>query len=433
MRPFALTVCLALLSLSHAADAAPVVLLSDASVPSGEVRTVWIVAVDDAGAPVEGLRLRGSADVGTLDAWRDAGDGLYALSYTAPTVVQDTPVQITVRGRGPDREPIELSRSLVVRPTMSEALSVSIDPTVLVLGDDASADLSLELPGGAQPSIGASFGRVEALTPADGGSWTARYVPRDVNFPHVAIVGVVDEREDRAVAAPVSLSGKVAFPVVAPAGATVVLRIAGDEFGPVVADANGAALVPIVVPPGVSIATQVVTHAGQVSETALDLGIPASRRVSLLPLPTSVPAGATVTVYAAVVEPTGEMDPVTLPSITASAGTVGPVRRVAPGLVAAEWSADGVEPGPVSLLVSVAGETDQVHAVDVGVLAGRPASIELAHDPIEGSGDVPVEVIVRDADDIAAPHSSFEQPRAERGHLTADLGPTQSARIAACQ
>ena len=51
----------------------------------------------------------------------------------------------------------------------------------------------------------------------------------------------------------------------------------------------GVAQVPIEVPPGVDIATQVITNGGQVSESALELGIPESTRVSLLPLPGAVP------------------------------------------------------------------------------------------------------------------------------------------------
>ena len=393
---------LALLSLSAAALAAPPLVLPTGPVVGGQSVPVWVVAIDDSGTPIEGLRLRGTASIGSIADWRDMGDGLYAATYTGPAVAERTSVRVEFRGRGSDRESISIERTLELQPSVGVEPSLSISPDSLVLGDDESATLTMVLPATAQPSISASFGSVEGLTPLDNGEWTARYVPRDVNFPHVAVLSLVDERGEGVHAVSIPLLGKVQFPVAAPEGANVLLRIGGREFGPVTSQADGTALVPILVPPGVSIATQVVTVDGQVTESALDLAIPPSRRVQLLPLPSSVPAGSTVTIYAAVVEPTGEMDAVTLPEITATAGEVGAVRRVSPGIVAADWAVAMPDGGTASVLVTLPGESEQVHAVDVDVLAARPMSIELVHDPVEGRSELPIEVIIRDADDVAA-------------------------------
>ncbi len=401
MRPFITLVGLALLSLSTAASAAPL-LLPAGQVMGGQDATLYVLAVDDAGEPIRDLRLRGSASIGELSDWRPAGDGLYAVTYRGPVVQQDTTVRVELRGKGPNRESISLTRDVQIAGASSGATVVEANPTELVLGDDDSATLSLSLPPGTQPSMSASFGSVDTLTPLGEGRWTARYLPRAVNFPHVAIIGMVNERGDGATVVGIPLSGKVQFPVAAPEGATVILRIGDREYGPVRAASDGAALVPIVVPPGVSIATQVVVIDGQVTESALDLAIPASRRIALLPLPTAVPEGSQVTVYAAVVEPTGELDAVTLPQITTSVGTMSAVRRVSAGVVAVDWTVDASDATTASVTVSLPDEDNQSSTVEVGILDGRPASIELAHDEIVGSGPLAVEVIVRDADDRAA-------------------------------
>lgn len=384
------------------ASAAPPLLLPPSAVHSEARTKIYVLAVDDSGQPVRGLTLRGSAALGTLSDAREVGDGLYAFVYTSPRVTQSTTVSFEVRGKGPSRQTIQLTGSVTVNPAAQGDLQITVNPEALVLGDDSSAALSLILPEGAQPSVKASFGTVDTLTPLGEGRWSARYIPRAVNFPHVAVVGVINERDEQAQVVSIPMSGKVQFPVAAPEGATVLLRIGDREYGPVRSNADGVALVPIVVPPGVNIATQVVVIDGQVTETALDLAIPASRRVSLLPLPSSVPAGSQVTVYAAVVEPTGEMDGVTLPRLVASSGTIGPARRVSPGLVAADWTVGSSAEDAATVTVSIDGEEDQRHQVAVAVLAGRPMGIEVSHDPIDGSGPLPIEVIVRDPEDRAA-------------------------------
>jgi hypothetical protein len=401
VRSFITVVGLALLSLSTAVSAAPL-LLPAGEVVGGQEATLYVLALDDAGQPVRDLRLRGSASIGELTDWRPAGEGLYAVTYRGPVVQEATMVRVELRGKGSDREAISLIRDVQLSGVASAGTVMEANPTALVLGDDASATLSLSLPPGTQPSMMASFGNVDTLTPLGDGRWTARYLPRAVNFPHVAIIGMVDERGDGATVVGIPLSGKVQFPVAAPEGATVILRIGDREYGPVRSASDGAALVPIVVPPGVNIATQIVVIDGQVTESALDLAIPASRRIALLPLPTAVPEGSQVTVYAAVVEPTGELDAVTLPQITTSVGTMTAVRRVSPGVVAVDWTVDPSDATTASVTVSLTEEDNQTSTVEVGILDGRPASIELAHDEIVGSGPVAVEVIVRDADDRAA-------------------------------
>lgn len=400
MRLLSPIAALALCVFAPSALAGELTVLPPGPVLAGDAATLWMVATDDAGQPAAGLRLRGTASIGTLDAVTETAPGVYRLDYRSAAAAAGQTVQLELRGRGPDREAVRVERRFTLRAPSGPALELSVDNDMLVLGDDDGTTLNLATPPGSHPALGASLGSVASLMPAADGGWTARYLPRAVNFPHVAIVSVTVG--DEVVARPIRLAGKVDFPVSAPPGATVLLRIAGREFGPVQAGPDGVAQVPIEVPPGVDIATQVITNDGQVSESALELGIPESTRVSLLPLPGAVPEGAEVQVCAAVVEPTGELDPVTQPQLSTTNGAVSDVERLSAGLWCGSWTAQRPESGPVSVLVTLPGEAEQAHAVDVDIVPALPGSIELSHDPIEGSGPLTVEAIVRDADEHAA-------------------------------
>jgi hypothetical protein len=164
VRSFITVVGLALLSLSTAVSAAPL-LLPAGEVVGGQEATLYVLALDDAGQPVRDLRLRGSASIGELTDWRPAGEGLYAVTYRGPVVQEATMVRVELRGKGSDREAISLIRDVQLSGVASAGTVMEANPTALVLGDDASATLSLSLPPGTQPSMMASFGNVDTLTP----------------------------------------------------------------------------------------------------------------------------------------------------------------------------------------------------------------------------------------------------------------------------
>jgi hypothetical protein len=140
------------------------------------------------------------------------------------------------------------------RPAGGGPLRVSADPPRLVLGRDAWAELRVSAPREVDAvTFSASAGRVEAVRRLPEGGFAARYRPPPEGVPQVAIVsafaGAGHAFTDGWVAIPLSGEGNARVPGVP--GAQVTLRIGDRTFGPRTVSADGVAMVPVVVPPGV--------------------------------------------------------------------------------------------------------------------------------------------------------------------------------------
>src|SRR4029079_4668140 len=193
------------------------------------------------------------------------------------------------------------------------ALSLTIDPPRLVLGKDTSASVTGPgLPTSTQPDLAVltsagHLGPWEAS--ADG--WVARYEPPKENYPQVAMIAVLDRTRASDIAVgTLPLYGNVSFPVRGIPEGSVSVIVGSDTFGPVTANAEGKARVPIVVPPGVSTGTVKSVSGVQKDEQPLDLRLPAFQRVAILGSMDAVPADGTtaVPVYAIVVDELGQPD-----------------------------------------------------------------------------------------------------------------------------
>jgi hypothetical protein len=173
--------------------------------------------------------------------------------------------------------------------------------------------------------------------------------------------------------------------------ARITVEIRGRVFGPVLADDRGIARVPVEVPPGVSFAL----HHGK----PLDLRVPPLRQAHLVVVPAALRADRedVVTVYAFAATADGEPWAGAPLALSASAGSLGPPREVAPGALAATWT---LPPGPAGAV-----------SVEAGLPSGPPARLELprpAGPPAQVAvrlgatrlvaGDAPVEVVVEVAD-----------------------------------
>ena len=143
---------------------------------------------------------------------------------------------------------------LVPTPAGGGALSLSVDPSALVLGRDPSAELRIGAPAEVEEiTATANVGKVEGVRRSPGGGFTARYRPPPERFPQVAIIAAVGR------AGAVSLDGWVAVPlsgqgdarVPGEPGSDVSLRIGDQNFGPGRVGEDGIAVIPVVVPPGV--------------------------------------------------------------------------------------------------------------------------------------------------------------------------------------
>jgi hypothetical protein len=355
--------------------------------------TMHVVALNAAGQPMTGLKPRVTATVGMPQGWSELGNGVYSFQFVPPKVDAAKEVTLSLRGKTAAKENVEADYKVLVRPPMSKKLTVSANPTELILGQVAEATLSFTLEGGAgQPLSGAdlvmsaSYGEVTNLTDMGGGRFTARYVGQKVNYPHLAIITVADRRDPSRTYgyAVVPLSGKTDYPVKAQPNASVILRIGGRDFGPVQAAADGKASVPVIVPPGVQQATLVSVVSGASNEENIDLRVPETKRLRLFPTPVGLPADASVKVPVRVVvrTPDGKPDPVAKVAFTASVGTFSEARHEGDGVYVADYTPPtGNTAQKATLTATITGSTVQVDTREVNLVPVRPTSLALTAEP----------------------------------------------------
>lgn len=398
--------CLGLLvvaaSLPSASWAAPlpvegvVRVLPVAEVP-GDGRTeslVHALLVDANGAPVLGAKLRATVTGGSVSEVSEVGDGLYKVTFTAPKVNEPGVVVITLKGRTDALGPIEASGEVPVAPAAAAQVQVGASTTTLVLGRDTEATLSFTLPSvGGLPTasdalVRVTSGEITRVVALGGGRFSARYEAPSVNYPHLAIVTVTDRRNPGSVWGTISLElqGKVDYPVTAAPGANVILRVGTREFGPVQADASGKGSVPIVVPPGLSMATQIVADGASLTETGLDLRVPDTKRVALFDVPPSVPADSRVRVpvRVVVVRADGSVDGEGVPVLSATAGRVSDPLPQSPGVYLAQYTPpDGRISMAATIQVSLSGNPNQSDAVEIALVPPLPAQVQLKSEPAQ--------------------------------------------------
>lgn len=386
---------------AHAADVLPVSGLAEvlpAPALTGDGRTqaeLHMVLRTASGAPILGAKLRGTASSGQVADVVELSDGLYRIRYTPPEVASKTSVTITVKGRTTELGPVEASRAFDVMPAPDGRIGIALGAPAMVLGQDAETSVSFTLPtrGGAMPSVDdlivrVTSGQVTKAVSVGGGRFAARFVPPSVNYPHLAVITVVDRRNPSRVwgTAAIALQGKVDYPVSAPAGSNVVLRLGDRDFGPVTADASGRASVPIIVPPGMHEATQIVAQGSNVTESVLDLRVPEAGRVGLFELPTSVPSDARVgvPVLLAVYEPSGAPDLDAEVLMSATAGRVSDARHAGGGVYLATYTPpDGRTEMAATIQANVTGTAALGDDAEITLIPAMPASLVLTPEPGE--------------------------------------------------
>jgi len=143
--------------------------------------------------------------------------------------------------------------------TPAPAITVTLTPArpKLLLGTDSQVDVTLDIRG----ADAAGFAPVRAMTnvgtlelPRAAGSpghFTCRYLPPPDRYPQVAllVVELASGARRMHVAARILLEGSTVVPFHTSPGATVTMRVADRNFGPVAADRQGRVEIPIQVPP----------------------------------------------------------------------------------------------------------------------------------------------------------------------------------------
>jgi hypothetical protein len=352
----------------------------------------FVLALDASGQPIRGLKLKPTASIGRVDGWDEVGPGLYSFQWTPPAVAAPATATLEVKGRTVDRINIAARVQVAVRPPTASALQVVSNPPQLVLGQDAEASISITLVGAAGDVtakdivVRSSVGEIQNLTHLGGGRFTARFVTPRVNYPQLALIGAVDLRDPDRVygAVAVPLQGKTDYPVQASPGSSVVLRIGDREYGPVTAKPTGRADVPIIVPPGVPTATKIEVSGGQTTEDTLDLRVPETRRIHLLPSRAAVPADGVspVPIRVAVFTPDGKPDGTSTIAFSGTGGTVSATRALGPGLYEATLvPAFSNVPTTAKITATLTGSSVQTDTMEVSLVPARPTAIALRPQP----------------------------------------------------
>ncbi|MCB9780900.1 MAG: hypothetical protein H6742_20190 [Alphaproteobacteria bacterium] len=377
--------------------------------------TVDFLLVDADGKPATEFSGRFSATSGNTGKPTLVAPGHFRATWTPPAVDDVTNVRLNVKakvGTGAVNQDLTVS----VRPVARYGVSVTADPTSVVLGQDSTATVKLSLTGGATGPrddadlvVTTSSGTAANVTNLGGGQYSLLYTAPDKLFPHLALITVSDRRDSEATSGAFALPlvGKASFPVQGEPDASLLVRVGTREFGPVQANAQGKATVPLTVPPGVRTATVISIKDGARTEAQLDLKVPTSQRVKLLPTVPQLPADGkrTATVRVFVAQPDGSPDGAAKVTFQSSAGTVGAAKHEGGGIYAATWTPPK-SGAPLTATISVDVADDggaQTDKLEVKLLPALPdaMTLEAAPDKLPGT-DGKVVVSARISDNSGA-------------------------------
>ncbi|HEY4730742.1 MAG TPA: hypothetical protein VIH41_06400, partial [Myxococcales bacterium] len=251
------------------------------------------------------------------------------------------------------------------------AVALSVEPAQVRLGGKARALLRVQA--ALEPTLSASVGRVEGLRLSeDGACYEADYVPPEEQLPQVAIVTAVAGNDVAWIAIPLWAEGDAVVKT-RPRG-KISVRIGSEEFGPVIADARGEAVVPVVVPPGV--------HQAHHGKRAIPLHIPPTRTVHLAFGEAAHAADRAQTIAVYVVAVTAEGAPRNGAAIRlwTSRGDLSPVRQRTPGLYEARLSLESGRAGPVRVTATLDDARQFVAEAAIALTGGAAERIAISAD-----------------------------------------------------
>lgn len=368
----------------------PTGLVGDAASPA----ELYVLALSPSGTALSGLKGKPVATAGTATDLTEVGGGLYKFTFTPPKVTARQDVTFSFKGKLPSKEAVTRSWVVSVAPPISWPVTVASNPAQITLQQDKTATVNFTLQGAdsisaanADLRANVSAGSLANLTNLGNGQFSALYTAPAEPFPRIAVITVADRHDPSHTygAMAIPLIGKADFPVTVAPNARVILKVAGREFGPIQADANGRARVPIVVPPGVTTATRVqITADGKATEEPLDLKIPESKRIALIPSSSAVPGDAkqAVTVRAFVATPDGKPDANAQVQFTATAGTVSTARHEGGGIYVATFTPpNAIYSGTLGLSASIMGSAAQSDSVNLNLAPARAAKVSLLAEP----------------------------------------------------
>ncbi|MDQ3264246.1 MAG: hypothetical protein M3Y59_11385 [Myxococcota bacterium] len=162
-------------------------------------------------------------------------------------------------------------------PSLGASPTISVEPAMVVLGETGSVSVRVGgVPPGAKLAFAASFGELKEQA-GSGTERRFRWTPPDSRIPAIALLlfwtGGEDGPPDVGVAR-LPLIGRTDLEVATEAGAEVRVQVGPRTFGPVRADPQGKAVVPIEVPPGTFDVRVLGQGSGKATEVSIPLGVP---------------------------------------------------------------------------------------------------------------------------------------------------------------
>jgi hypothetical protein len=285
-----------LLLVASAASADTVDILGPSAPVPPDGFPIALVRRDATGAPVAAQGLSVSASGARL---KPGPEQVPLRTFVVVPEPGAREVRVTAEGAG-----LRAEARYVLGPPATQ-VSLEVEPPTPVKGRDKEARLTVRMlqpdgtpdDTGAPPVLRANVGRVEELERTGPGTWRARYVLPDTRYPEVAILVALSAWPH-----PQSIYGaygKVLVPLAASVelpgrtepNADFSATIAGTTFGPVKAAPDGRFRLPVIVPPGHSVAqVRAVDAAGNVRRSRMDLALPPTDGLACVLNPQRLPA-----------------------------------------------------------------------------------------------------------------------------------------------
>ncbi|WNG58358.1 hypothetical protein F0U59_29165 [Archangium gephyra] len=254
-----------------------------------------------------------------------------------------------------------------------QAVALRSDKPFVTSEDTARLELSVLDEAGhplsdARVSLSVNTGSVTEPTPARDGTFHATYRPPSRQGPLVALFHATVKRGNRGSGAWLALPvhGPYSLRVKAPPRSRVQVSMGAASYGPVVAAASGEAVVPVLLPPGVTSAQVTIVERSRKSRTqTVPLPEPRFPRVQLVAMEAPI-QGQPVRLQGFVVDDSGN-PAVALPplSVSAEQGTLGPIEAKEGGVFEVPFTASTTSTAPVNISASPLDEAERSFTLQV--------------------------------------------------------------------